>query len=309
MRRRHFLQSSLLTTAGFGWGLSACVPGDKTAAVPPTPQDFRELCGELLQTWVYGILAQQIDAPGDPTRHGLLGCPVCDNLHGRCMDAAYPFLRVARTTGDERLVTAAVNVMEWAENNVSQPDGSWTVVPNPKTWKGISVFGAIALAEAVHHHGDLLPTGVEDRWRERLVRAAEYVYANFDLTFTNINYGYTALYALSLFSEVLEAPKYAHRARELARGADAFLTEPNHLLFGEAKPNNDRLSAKGLYGVDLGYNVEESLNGAVLYAHRVGDIPLMNKLIASLQGHLEFMLPDGGWDNSWGTRQFKWTYW
>ena len=25
--------------------------------------------------------------------------------------------------------------------------------------------------------------------------------------------------------------------------------------------------------------------------------------------HLEFMLPDGAWDNSWGTRNFKWTYW
>jgi hypothetical protein len=25
--------------------------------------------------------------------------------------------------------------------------------------------------------------------------------------------------------------------------------------------------------------------------------------------HLEFMLHDGAWDNSWGTRNFKWTYW
>jgi hypothetical protein len=32
-------------------------------------------------------------------------------------------------------------------------------------------------------------------------------------------------------------------------------------------------------------------------------------LIRSLEGHLEFMLPDGGWDNSWGTRQYKWSYW
>jgi hypothetical protein len=24
---------------------------------------------------------------------------------------------------------------------------------------------------------------------------------------------------------------------------------------------------------------------------------------------MEFMLPDGGWDNSWGTRNYKWTYW
>jgi hypothetical protein len=24
---------------------------------------------------------------------------------------------------------------------------------------------------------------------------------------------------------------------------------------------------------------------------------------------MEFMLPDGAWDNSWGTRNFKWTWW
>ena len=29
----------------------------------------------------------------------------------------------------------------------------------------------------------------------------------------------------------------------------------------------------------------------------------------SLRAHLEFMLPDGAWDNSWGTRNYKWTYW
>ena len=28
-----------------------------------------------------------------------------------------------------------------------------------------------------------------------------------------------------------------------------------------------------------------------------------------METHLEFMLPDGAWDNSWGTRSFKWTYW
>ena len=61
--------------------------------------------------------------------------------------------------------------------------------------------------------------------------------------------------------------------------------------------------------MDLGYNVEESLNGVVHYALHVGDGPLLDLLTKSLEGHLEFMLPDGGWDNSWGTRQAKWSYW
>lgn len=29
----------------------------------------------------------------------------------------------------------------------------------------------------------------------------------------------------------------------------------------------------------------------------------------TMKVHIEFMLPDGAWDNSWGTRNFKWTYW
>ncbi|MEM9258256.1 MAG: hypothetical protein AAGA62_01345, partial [Bacteroidota bacterium] len=63
------------------------------------------------------------------------------------------------------------------------------------------------------------------------------------------------------------------------------------------------------YVVPQVYAVEESLNGAVIYALREKDEALLAALLKSLQGHLEFMLPDGGWDNGWGTRQFKWTYW
>ncbi|MEM9525437.1 MAG: hypothetical protein AAGA31_02455, partial [Bacteroidota bacterium] len=178
-----------------------------------------------------------------------------------------------------------------------------------KTWWGISVFGAIALAEALHHHGDLLPDNIRSAWTERLAKVAAFIYDRFDLTFTNINYGYTALHALSLLGEVLKEPKYRARAQELAKDASSFLTEPNRLLFGETKPSSDKKSHKGLYGVDLGYNVEESLNGAVLYALREKDETMLMALTESLQGHLEFMLPDGGWDNGWGTRQYKWTYW
>ncbi len=66
---------------------------------------------------------------------------------------------------------------------------------------------------------------------------------------------------------------------------------------------------KGLLPIDIGYNVEESLNGVVQYAVHKKDEKLIQLLTESLNGHLEFMLPDGAWDNSFGTRQNKWTYW
>jgi len=254
------------------------------------------------------MLAHQIDDPDDPTQHGALYCAAEQRIHGRCMDAVYPFIHRYRHTKDEKYLTAARNVLGWAEANVAQDDGSWTVMPNPKTWRGISVFGAIALAETLHHHGDILPAELREEWTERLSRVGEYLLANFDLTFTNINYGFTALHAFVLIGDVLEDEKYGARARVLGKDAKNWFTEPNGLLFGEGKPSAG-FSPKGHHPVDLGYNVEESLNGVVHYALHVGDEELLELLTKALSGHLEFMLPDGGWDNSWGTRQQKWSYW
>lgn len=45
------------------------------------------------------------------------------------------------------------------------------------------------------------------------------------------------------------------------------------------------------------------------YALMVNDRELLSIVERSMNTHLEFMLPDGAWDNSWGTRSFKWTYW
>ena len=81
------------------------------------------------------------------------------------------------------------------------------------------------------------------------------------------------------------------------------------MLFGECKKSSSKLSEKGLHGVDLGYNVEETLNSLVMYALKEKDNELLQILTKSLNSHLEFMLPDGGWDNSWGNRMYKWTYW
>ncbi|MEM6380855.1 MAG: hypothetical protein AAF705_21970, partial [Bacteroidota bacterium] len=160
----------------------------------------------------------------------------------------------------------------------------------------------------LHHHGQILPSDIYQKWKDRLAKVGDYIYKNFDLTFTNINYGFTAIYALHLMGHILDNPTYVARSQELAQDIKNWLTEPHQLIFGEAKPSNKR-SAKGLLGVDLGYNVEETLNGVVQYAHLTKDEELLDLLQTSLEGHLHFMLPDGAWDNSWGTRQYKWSYW
>ncbi len=306
MHRRKFIQNMALGGTMCSVSLTAFLAACKSPE--NHSQEFLRLVSDLLAEWSDGMLKNQIIEPDNLLQHGALGCPSCGFIHGRCMDAVYPFMHMANRTGDKKYLEAAILVMDWAQNNVSQEDGSWTVIPDPTSWKGITVFGAIALAEALHHHGNLLDTGTRDRWTRRLDMAVAYIYKNFDLTFTNINYGFTAVYALNLLGRVLNNTSYISRSRELAAGAKVFFTQPNKLVFGEGKPSTQK-SDKGLYPVDLGYNVEESLNGLVMYAITENDEELLKLLTHSLQSHIEFMLHDGAWDNSWGTRQNKWSYW
>ncbi len=294
--RRAFLKTTAAAIT-----LSSVLRGQANRQTP-----FESLVRELLGEWSDALLALQIDSPADASRHGALACPSCDFIHGRCPDAVYPFLRMARSTGEDRYVTAAVRVFDWSKNT-TLPSGAWTVVPDPTTWTGISVFGAIALAEALHHHGDLLDASIRLRWTNRLRLAADFIHRTFTLDFSNINYGATALHAFQLFGMVLGDEKYPARAHELATGIHKYFTHPHQLLYGEGKPAGK--SPRGLHPVDLGYNVEESLNSIVLYALEAKDTALLEIVRKSLASHLAFMLPDGAWDNSWGTRQAKWSYW
>ncbi len=282
--------------------------GGRASRPAPGSSEFKDLCADLLKEWCDGMIRHQIIDPDDPAMHGALACPACEHIHGRCMDAVYPFLHMADRTGDPGYLDAAIRVMDWAEHNVSQADGSWSVVAKPGVWTGITVFGAIALAEALYYHAHMLDEEIRSAWKERLGRAADFVHDRFDMTFTNINYGFTGVFALNLFGRVLEKPAFTRRSREMAAEAKRFLTRPNKLVWGEAKPI-DRRSDRGLYGVDLGYNVEESLNGVVMYALLENDHEMLGLLEESLAGHMEFMLPDGAWDNTFGTRHYKWSYW
>jgi hypothetical protein len=123
----------------------------------------------------------------------------------------------------------------------------------------------------------------------------------------NVNYPASACYALTLASEFTGEEKYKTRASELSRFILEFFTPADALVFGEGNPYVK--SPKGLLPVDLGYNVEETLPNLMWYAYETGDEALKRKVKQSMDSHIEFMLPDGAWDNSWGTRNFKWSYW
>ncbi|HZL52228.1 MAG TPA: hypothetical protein VFC37_14900 [Terracidiphilus sp.] len=311
LTRREMLQLSAAGVAGLsaklafpGLVAAAGVPG-ATATQVKTAEE--RLYSDLLQKWCDGLVARQITAIADSALRGGLLCPACGLIHGRCGDAVYPLLRVAHSTGDGKYLRAALEVHEWSERTVSRSDGSWVNDVSLSSWQGITVFHAIALAEALEHHGAILDAAVQKRWTERLARAAKFLDGFITIETGNINYPVTASLAFVLCGRVLGDEHYVERGRGLAHEALGQFTTDG-FLFGEGHPLRG-VTAKGCRPVDLGYNVEESLPSLALYSVLAEDAVVRDIVIGAMKTHLEFMLPDGAWDNSWGTRNYKWSWW
>lgn len=305
--RRHFIQTTATGSLGLFTG---ALPFIRAAAEhPPTPSgDLHTLSLALTATWAKALLDLQVLDNKFPDDYGGIRCPTYHIVHGRVGDTIYPFLHMARRTNDHRYLDAAMLLYRWMDRRVSQPDGSWLNEPVAGSWKGTTVFSTIALCEAIHHHGDLMDPAFKHQLEDRLQKAGNFIYDNFNMDFGNINYPISATYALSLLGTLQDIPRFRDRGREMAHKALSFFTRHNKLLYGEGTPYYEA-SKKGCFSVDLGYNVEESLPALALYSHLTKDEEVLDTVIASLASHMEFLLPDGGWDNSWGTRNFKWTYW
>src|SRR5882757_154566 len=216
LTRRRLLQ---LTTAG-ATALSAklALPDWIVEAAEQQPADTT-LYSTLLQSWCDGLLSHQITTLKDPALNGALLCPACGIIHGRCADAVYPLLRVARTTGDAKFFHAALLVYDWSERQVSRDDGSWVNDVSLSSWKGITVFHPSALAEAVRHHGTLLDPATRQRWTERVAKAAKFLDGFITIETGNINYPITASYCLALCGQLLNQPSYTEHGRKLAHTA------------------------------------------------------------------------------------------
>ena len=305
-RREMFRLSAAGIAALQGSALFAPVVTQAAAASSPATAES-QLYSTLLKTWCDGLIARQIVAMRDPALYGGLLCPACALIHGRCGDAVYPLLHMAHSTGDEKYLRASKIVHEWSEAQVSRPDGSWINDVTLGQWQGITVFHAIALAEALTHHGVVLDAPTRSAWISRLAAAAKFLDGFISIKTGNVNYPATATLAFALCGQVLGEPHYIDRGRKLAQQVvDQFTSDG--FLFGEGHPL-DGVSPKGCRPVDLGYNIEESLPALALYSLLTGDKAVEQQVISALKTHIEFQLPDGAWDNSWGTRNYKWSWW
>ncbi|MBC7809277.1 MAG: hypothetical protein H7145_24345 [Akkermansiaceae bacterium] len=282
----------------------AGVIGDDITPDTARIRSMKQEMTALLADWCEGLLRHQINAPADPERHGALICPDCGFLHGRCADAVYPFIRMARATGEDRWIQVAVAVQRWS-HTVSHENGSFRNDVSGNNWDGITVFAVLALAEALHEHGDLLPDATRSRWMERLERAARWINGVDWADHGTINYPISAAAALAAASRVLGDGMLLDTARHWGTWArDYFL--PGGILFGEGP----RVPTKrGIYAVDALYNLEESLPNYALYAEITGDAEARALILRSFASHLDFLLPDGSYDAGWCSRSFKWTLW
>ena len=274
---------------------------------------IEKLSEELLHQWCESLLKLQIKGTGNPRLDGGILCPVCGMIHGRCMDAVYPFMRMAREAADQndreeskRWIQASRDLFTWADHTVQQEKGAyWNDIDT--AWTGTTVFLAITLADALWFHGDLLEKEEQEEWRERLFQMAEYIASYEGIIHNNINYPLSDALALYESGMVLGEKKFQEKAAELAKIALGQESE-NGLLVGEGVPWTKR-SKRGCSPVDIGYNVEETIPSLLLYGKLSGDENIQKLAQHYMRAHLDFMLEDGAWDNSFGTRNFKWSYW
>lgn len=261
----------------------------------------------LLREWCDALVAHQVSLPHDPTLDGGILCPACKMIHGRCVDALAPLLCMADRTGDKTYLRAARRLFKWGENTLCADGSMRNDAKSP--WRGVTVFHAVALHDALSRHGHLLTAEERAAWTSRLRRIGGWLYNNLAVgAHAYINYYAANACAMALLGNLFGDPAYLARARELADYCFAHVSESG-LLYGEGSPHDAR-TPKGCLAIDAGgYNAEESLPCLTRYAEATHDASALNRCRALWHAHLPWMLPDGAWDDSVGTRAFKWTYW
>jgi len=266
---------------------------------------MKNLYEKLLKEWCDALISVQ-DKGNDPAFKGGIYCRSCKMIHGRCPDAVYGFTVMAKLSGEEKYLRAAKDVFAYGENMLCTDGGLYNDAQ--AAWRYTTTFHQIAVIETLQSGKSLYDAETLAAFEKRAKGMAEWLYQNLDEhSPANINYATTNGLAMALSGEYFGEQKYLDRAAHLIAYAMEHISESG-FLYGESKPHS-RLSDKGCRSVDLGYNVEESIPALVKYAVLVKDDALLNRVEGVVRTHLKFLLPDGGWDNSFGNRNNKWTYW
>ena len=259
----------------------------------------------LLLQWADALLDLKIT---DGEEAGNVSCPACGIAHGRIIDTVWPMTWLWRKTGESKYLDFARDAVSWGEAHMQQEDGSYKN-DYASEWRGITEFSQIALGKTLLRFGEALPKDLHDAWLDLFKRQSEYIvrWTAQPLGRLNVNYQAARPLCFELAWRLTGEERFRILARQQA-GTILRHVAPDGLLVGETHPSV-YVSPRGLRGIDIGYNVEESLPLLFEYAEIAGDEGMMEELLRCAEAHLDFILPDGGLDNSFGTRSNKWSYW
>ncbi|MBQ5749379.1 MAG: hypothetical protein IIV87_04400, partial [Oscillospiraceae bacterium] len=172
-------------------------------------------------------------------------------------------------------------------------------------WKAISAFAAMSIGEALHHFNEQIPEKMREKWMTLFVRLANFIYEKINEIHPVANYHAGAACVGAMAWKLTGEKRYLDFAHEQEAICRAQFDE-NGLFFGEGHPI-DYVTEKGCRYIDIGYAIEESLPLLLRYAVLTGEG--LDFYRDRYRDHMELILPDGGMDNSWGSRHNKWTWW
>jgi len=256
---------------------------------------------KLMKEWCDTLLSYQVKTNTPYTNSALL-CPACHVIHGRIADLCFPLTTLWAKTNNDNYLIQADKLIDWSEFNLKTEKGFWyNDVGN--RWIGTSAFSAMSMGEAIYHFGEILPEKYKSKWMAIILRITD-SFMNLDKNFrpvTNYYCGISTLLAL-VWKLTGDIKYYEHSKVWLSEVLSRF--DDNGILYGEGYPLE---ADDGSLTIDMGYNLEESLPLLLRYSELTGEHKEFFR--SRLRNHLEFLLPDGGIDNSFGSRHNKWTYW
>lgn len=266
---------------------------------------FKNTVYDLMKTWCDTLLESQLDI-NNPLLNGALLCPACAVVHGRCADMILPLVLLYKQTGEQKYLTAAKRLVDWTERNTLAPNGAYRN-DLANRWYGTNLFFNLSLGETLERFGDVLDRDTFDKWDNIFRRGAYALIGWCEKVRPHINYNAGAAAMFAFAYNYTNDEKFLEQAKYQEEFCRAHF-DSEGLFFGEGKPL-DGTTVKGCHFVDMGYNLEESIPLLVLHSLWLNDDEKIKYYTDRAIDHLGFLLPDGAIDNSWGTRQNKWTYW
>ena len=258
----------------------------------------------LLKRWCDRLIELQIRGYGAPHDGGFL-CESCTVLHGRADNAVFPMVYLYSETGEKKYLESAVLLLDF-QQRLTQEDGS-IYNDGQNFWKATTVFTTIGILKTLFRFSTCLDNRFLSRLQVVLKNSMTWIFENLRIGYpSNINYYAAGAAAMALGGDYFGRSDYTALAHTLLDYCMRHFTV-NGILAGEGQPH-DEITAKGCRAIDIGYDLEESIPCLVDAAYALEDKKALKALASHAKKMLIFLLPDGGIDNSFGSRNNKWTY-